>query len=288
MAKNFPACNQRVLVYEGGWSNHPQDPGGVTLEGVIQRVYDGYRQRKGLPTRPLTPQMRGTADWIAERDEIYRIQYWNKVRGDEIPAGVDMVVYDAAVNSGPVQAVKWLQRALGVPADGMLGEATMAALEANVDNDALVADICSRRLAFLKQLRTWSTFGTGWSRRVSNVMATGQAWATGSVGPDPVHVQDIGGAAKAREADLAGAPMSVGAGASTTTAGTVLTGASDQIQQAASSIQPLADSIHIVKYVVLAATIAVAAITLYGIWREYKAAKARNGELTTAVPDGTY
>lgn len=282
-AKNFSACMKRILAYEGGYSNHPKDPGGVTLEGVIQRVYDGYRKNKGQPLKALTASMRNTVSWKAERDDIYRIQYWNKVRGDELPAGVDLVVFDGAVNSGPVQSIKWLQRALKVQADGAMGVATMAALDSCQDYDLLIADICARRLAFLKQLRTWGTFGNGWGARVSNVMATGQAWASGSIGPKPAPVLNDNGAAKAVEADLAQAPVSVGAGATVTTAGTVLSGAADQVQGAATAIGPLADTVQIVKYVVLALTLIAAGLMLYGIWRSYKVQRARNGEDKVAV-----
>lgn len=282
-AKNFSACMKRILAYEGGYSNHPKDPGGVTLEGVIQRVYDGYRKGKGKPLKALTASMRNTASWKAERNEIYRIQYWNKVRGDELPSGVDLVVFDGAVNSGPVQSIKWLQRALGVTADGAMGVATMAAIDACDDHDALIADVCARRLAFLKQLRTWGTFGKGWGARVSNVMATGQAWVDKSKAPNPVASHKNGGDAKAVEGDLATAPVSVGAGATATTAGTVLSGAADQVQGAATAIGPLADTVQIVKYVVLGLTLIAAGIMLYGIWRSYKNQRARNGEDKVAV-----
>lgn len=277
-AADFDKCMVRVLAYEGGYSNHPEDPGGPTLEGIIQRVYDGYRQSRGLPTAPLSASMRGTPAWIGERNDIYRRQYWNKVRGDDLPAGVDLVVFDGAVNSGPVQSIKWLQRALGIAADGMLGEATMAAVRQNTDNDALIADICARRLAFLQQLRTWKTFGKGWGSRVVNLQATGQAWASGSVGPQPVEAHLFGGDAKAVEGDLAEGPIGVGVGSTATTTGTVVTGASDQLQQAAVAIQPIADTVQIVKYVVLGITIIIAGLTLYSIYRSWKVQRARNGE----------
>lgn len=282
MAKeNFSKCMSRVLAYEGGYSNHPSDPGGVTLEGVTQRVYDGYRQRKGLKARPLTAAMRSTAAWQHERDEIYRLQYWEKVRGDELPAGIDLVVFDGAVNSGPVQSIKWLQRALGVTADGMIGEVTLTAIDACLDDDLLIDDICRRRMGFLRSLKTWSTFGTGWSRRVANVLETGQAWATGSVGPAPVEICPT---AKAEEQDIAGAPVSVGAGATATTSGTVVAGLLDPLQQASVALQPLAGGIAIAKYAVLGLTLIIAGLTLYGIYRNWRAEQARSGEAVAALP----
>lgn len=176
-AVSYPRALARVLVYEGGYTNHPDDPGGVTLEGVIQRVFDAYCKRKGLPVRPLTPQMRGTASWNVIRDEIYREQYWDLVRGDMLPAGLDLVVFDGAVNSGPTQSIKWLQRALGVPADGDMGEVTIEAIKEHSDILGLIDDICDRRLAFLKALKTWPTFGNGWGRRVADVRTRGKQWA---------------------------------------------------------------------------------------------------------------
>ncbi len=285
-AANFSKSMSRVLVYEGGLSDHPDDPGGVTLQGVTQRVDDAWRQRNGLPPRPLTAALAKQRTWVAERDAIYRQQYWNRVRADELPAGVDFVVFDAAVNSGPVQAVKWLQRSLALPmVDGMLGEATLAAVEAHPDHDKLVASFCGRRLAFMQALKTWPTFGPGWSKRVSNSKAIGQAWATGSVGPQPVAVAEIGGAAKANEVSLPQPPVSVGAGTSATTGGAVTAGVLDPLQQASSAITPLADTLTIAKYVVLAITIVVAAVTLFGLYRNWKANRAKEGCDVAPVPE---
>ena len=119
-AERYNEALKRVLVHEGGYVNDPRDPGGATMKGVTQRTYDGYRKRLGLPSRPVSQIT------SAEVGEIYRRQYWAAVRGDELPAGIDYVLFDGAVNSGPVQSIKWLQRALGVSVDGVLGEATVA------------------------------------------------------------------------------------------------------------------------------------------------------------------
>ncbi|MFG1276626.1 glycosyl hydrolase 108 family protein [Xanthobacter autotrophicus] len=170
-----PALNA-VLRHEGGYSNHPDDPGGPTMRGVIQRVYDGYRRGKGLVVRPVRE--------IEERElqEIYRRQYWDAIRADELPEGIDYVVFDGAVNSGPAQSVKWLQRALGLPADGEMGAVTLAAARTAAETAParLVDDICDRRLAMLKALRTWPVFGRGWGRRVEDVRKAGKAWASGA------------------------------------------------------------------------------------------------------------
>lgn len=174
-AESFKPSLAAVLVHEGGYSNHPSDPGGPTMKGVIKRVYDGYRREKGLPTRDV----REITD--AELQEIYKRRYWDLVQGDRLPTGLDYVVFDGAVNSGPAQATKWLQRALGVPADGVLGPSTLAAVDAIQDVDAIVADVQARRLAMLKALSTWPVFGRGWGRRVVEVRELGLAIASGSV-----------------------------------------------------------------------------------------------------------
>lgn len=184
MKANYPRCLKCVLVHEGGKVDHPKDPGGRTNQGVIQRVYDGYRQRKGLPTRDvwlMTPK---------ERDEIYRVQYWDVIRGDLLPAGLDYVVFDGAVNSGPVQSVKWLQRALGVKVDGQIGEATLAAIDAHPNMASLIGDICARRMAFLRALKTWNTFGKGWTNRVNSVKRTALEMAMGAKNPLPEPVEE--------------------------------------------------------------------------------------------------
>src|SRR5436305_11113185 len=123
-----------------------------------------------------------------EPDDIYRNQYWVAVRGDELPAGVDLAVYDGAVNSGPAQAIKWLQRALGVAVDGHIGEATLRALEECTDMDALVTKVCARRLAFMQSLRTWGAFSKGWARRVAAVQRASLLLAQGDSANEAVAV----------------------------------------------------------------------------------------------------
>ncbi len=171
-----------VLTHEGGYVNDPRDPGGATNFGVTQRTYDGYRKRKAL-----TPQSVRLITRV-EVGEIYRKTYWNGVRGDELPDRLDYCLFDGSVNSGPVQSIKWLQRALGTKVDGVMSDATLAAAEAYPDHDALIAAILDRRLAFMKALKGWRAFGKGWSRRVTEVRQIGQAWATGSVGPQPTYL----------------------------------------------------------------------------------------------------
>lgn len=279
------------LRYEGGYSNHPRDPGGVTLEGIIQRVYDGFRDRKGLKRRPLTAAMRGTAAWKVERDEIYRTQYWNAIRGDELPPGIDLFLLDSAINSGPFQAAKWLQRALRInDVDGHIGEATLAAVANHPDHDALIADMAARRLGMLQHLSTWDAFGKGWSARVANAKQIGQAWATGSVGPQPVDAHEEGGAAKAYASDIAQPAFDAGdavkGGVGAGTAGAIIDGAKD-------AIAPIAYNSEWVMHLFTALTVASVLVALgalgYSIWSAHKAKRARraiDGDITVVVPEG--
>jgi lysozyme family protein len=109
--------------------------------------------------RALTPEL------VAP---LYKKKYWDKVCGDELPTGVDLAVFDLAVNSGPGRAAKMLQKVLDVPQDGAIGPQTIAKA-LNVDSSKLVADYNAHRLAFLQALPTWATFGKGWGRRVAEV-----------------------------------------------------------------------------------------------------------------------
>jgi lysozyme family protein len=166
MKDNFPKALAAVLVHEGGFSNHSADPGGITNLGCTKAVWE---EHCGHPVdekamRALTPNDVGP---------LYRQKYWNKVCADDLPTGVDYIVFDAAINSGPGRAAKWLQACVGVEPDGGIGQKTLAAVRA-FDAKTLVDDFGKRRLSFMMDLPTWDTFGKGWSRRVLEVTATGK------------------------------------------------------------------------------------------------------------------
>ena len=175
MRDNFAACLRETLAHEGGWADHPRDPGGATMKGI---TIGTYRDWKG---RPVTKaELRAITD--AEVAAIYRRWYWEPVRGDDLPAGLDLVAFDGAVNSGPSRGAKWLQSALRVTADGKIGPATIAAARA-ADPAAAVNRACDARMAFLRGLSTWGTFGKGWTRRVDSVRATALRMASGAAPP---------------------------------------------------------------------------------------------------------
>lgn len=276
-ATNFPKAHARVLVHEGGYANHKKDPGGVTLNGVIQRTYDAYRDSQGKPRRELRRSMLGDPEWNRERDYIYRQQYWDAVRGDEMPPGVDYAMYDAAVMSGPKQAIKWLQRALGIKVDGVIGLSTMSAVNNCKDYDVLVAGICDRRLAFCRQLNTWPTFGAGWSQRIANVKKVGQMWATGSVGAAPAATFVDMGEAKA-EIEDAKQPPSPAAADLSTGGGVGIGGIGGLLESARTSLEPYVGSSEVLTKIVLALVLAGLVISIgsliYGFYARYKRRKA--------------
>ena len=163
MIENWKKALQHVLMHEGGFVNHPSDPGGITNLGCTKTVWEEWC---GHPVtekdmRELTPDL---------VSPLYRTKYWDKVKGDDLPSGVDYIVFDAAINSGPGRAAKWLQECVGTQPDGAIGPMTIKATEAIVKAD-LINMYCDKRLEFLKALPTWDTLGKGWGRRVEEVRA---------------------------------------------------------------------------------------------------------------------
>lgn len=270
-SENFARALKLVLVHEGGFSNHPKDPGGVTLQGVIQRVYDADRRRRNLPTKPLTKAMLGTSEWETERDAIYRRQYWDAVKGDRLPSGIDYCVFDGAVNSGPAQSIKWLQRALGVTADGVLSTVTLSAVEDHGDPDQLISDICARRMAFLKALKTFSTFGRGWTTRVEGVRKIAQQWTTGDHAP----VYATGMDKKATIDQRKKAP-SVSAADATTGSGVATGGLGGALQQARDALDPLAAMSEHIAMIITVLVVSGVVLTASGlVYRWYANRRAR-------------
>lgn len=170
MSNRFERAFALLSAHEGGYVNHPKDPGGATNRGVTQRVYDAYRRRAGRAAQSV----RHISD--AEVVEIYRAQYWDAIRAEDLPRGVAYCVFDAAVNSGAGRAAKWLQAEIGAGRDGVVGNETIG-LAGQVDPAALIDRYCDRRLAFMRRLKHWPTFAGGWTRRVAEVRAQSKVWA---------------------------------------------------------------------------------------------------------------
>lgn len=166
MRENMEISMRWMLGWEGGFVNHPKDPGGATNKGVTQRVYDNYRSRKSLARQSVKLISKD------EVSEIYVLQYWIPARCDDLPTGLDYAVFDFAVNSGVSRAAKELQRLVGARMDGIIGDQTLS-LVAKADVVELIEAYCAARLAFVKTIRhkktrelLWKTFGTGWKRRI--------------------------------------------------------------------------------------------------------------------------
>jgi lysozyme family protein len=157
---NFDAAFHKLLGHEGGYSDHSSDPGGRTMWGVTERVAraDGYHGH--MRDFPLDHAKR-----------IYRRQYWDAVRADDLPPLIRYHVFDAAVNSGVRQAVRWLQRAVGARDDGVIGPQTIMMSRA-ANPDFAVRRMLGMRLEFMTGLSNWPASSRGWARRIADLMQT--------------------------------------------------------------------------------------------------------------------
>lgn len=177
-AENFDACFASTESWEGWhkYTNNPSDPGGATWCGLTWRSYDAWRKKQGLPLQSV----RKASD--DEIKQIFRSEYWNGARCDDCPPGVDLQQFDIAINTGPRQANLFLQRALGMQADGVFGLETLGALQsrslATAQRD-LIRNIAARRLSFWQALRTWKLFGKGWNARGEDIEAKALAMVKG-------------------------------------------------------------------------------------------------------------
>lgn len=162
MIDAFATALAHVLAHEGGYVDHPDDPGGATNFGITLATLQSWRERSvtKAEVRALTQ---------AEAGEIYKARYWDSCRCDELPGPVAFIVFDAAVNHGVSRAVRILQEAVGVTADGRIGPATLAAA-GRADPRGLVSEIAARRMLLYGNLAHFRTFGLGWSRRLMGTL----------------------------------------------------------------------------------------------------------------------
>lgn len=200
----FERCHPKTAKWEGGWSNHSQDPGGKTMYGVTQAVFWEWLDSRGQARRPVRSITQ------AEALQIYYSNYWLKAGCDSLVPGVDLAVYDASVNSGVSRGRKWL----------------LSSLNAANDHVATVKGICAKRLGFVQSLKIWETFGKGWLNRITDIEATGVAWALAAMsandnGQVVTGLRDEASAARSKSAAQtkgAGASGAAGAGSGTTLA----------------------------------------------------------------------
>lgn len=185
MQENFERSMRLIAGSEGGFSNHPADPGGATNKGVTLRNYQAYCKRKGK-RKPGIAELKEITD--AEVAEIFRLDYWNRVRADVLPAGVDYITSDYAFNSGASQASKDLQRtiaALGAdpgPLDSKIGTSTLSALDSCIRQVGVARFInayMDRRWTFMQKLKNFPSFERGWKRRIAEVRENGLKMAQG-------------------------------------------------------------------------------------------------------------
>ena len=157
MLENFVTSLETVLKHEGGDVVHPKDPGGRTNMGITQAVYEKYLNRT-----VTEEEMKNIK--IGDVRIIYKENYWDKVKGDDLPSGVDFCVFDWAVNSGVSRASKALQKIIGAKADGVIGPNTLKAVE-SADSEVIIQQLTEAREDFYKRLSTFDTFGKGWLNR---------------------------------------------------------------------------------------------------------------------------
>ena len=157
--KNWQYCLETILHHEGGYVNHPEDPGGETNLGVTKRVYEEFGGTKDM--KDLT---------VEDVEPIYKKNYWDRVKADQLPSGLDLCVFDFGVNAGTGRSAKFLQGMIGATQDGAIGPATLAKVNEFVSIegvDGAIAEFQHRRQGYYEGLKTFATFGRGWTRRVT-------------------------------------------------------------------------------------------------------------------------
>ena len=171
MSNKFSEALEVILHHEGGYVNHPKDPGGETNLGVTKRVYEEFGGTKDM--KELTKE---------DVEPIYKKNYWDRVKGDDLPEGLDLCIFDFAVNAGPGRAAKFLQKLIGVTQDGGIGPQTLGALQSAIGEDVriqtreMIEKYQSMRQEYYESLSTFETFGRGWTRRVDEVTEKAKEW----------------------------------------------------------------------------------------------------------------
>lgn len=179
MKTNFQKALKLLGPHEGGWSDHPKDPGGATMKGVTLQNYRRYVKPKATKT-----DLKNISD--EEVEFIYRKHYWDKINADNLPSGIDYALFDFTVNSGNWGAKK-IQSIVGVPVDGIVGPRTTRAIRDYRDQKELINKLQDARQAFVERIRTYPTFGRGWTRRIAEVRKSALAMAADA---DPTPVTD--------------------------------------------------------------------------------------------------
>lgn len=158
----FQTCLRTVLLYEGGFSNHPEDPGGATKYGITKKVFEEWAECSVTveDIKNLT---------IADVEPIYFNKYWERMRCGEMPIGVDLMVFDFGVNAGPMRSIRFLQEVVHAHQDGIIGTETLGLVNEFHNPVIIVTNLSQKRKSYYKSLRTYATFGRGWDRRTEGV-----------------------------------------------------------------------------------------------------------------------
>ena len=172
MSNKFSEALEVILHHEGGYVNHPKDPGGMTNMGVTKRVYE---EHVGYGVSEHTMQNLTKEDV----EPIYKKNYWDRVKGDDLPEGLDLCIFDFAVNAGPGRAAKFIQRLVNTTVDGGIGPNTLKCINDHVKQYGVSTTINqyqSERHNYYQSLSTFETFGRGWTRRVDEVTEKAKEW----------------------------------------------------------------------------------------------------------------
>jgi lysozyme family protein len=152
---DFDSAFAKLMHHEGEFADHPDDPGGATRYGITEAVARANGYQGDMRELPL-----------ATAKAIYKTMFWDTLQADKIHPALRFDVFDAAVNSGVGQAVRWLQRAVGTKEDGIIGPITLDATQRN-NPDKARAQMVGYRLRMMTQLKTWPSFGRGWANRIA-------------------------------------------------------------------------------------------------------------------------
>lgn len=273
MRANLPAILRLSTANEGGFVNHPKDPGGATNHGITIGTLSAYLGRKAsiADVRALSVQTSAL---------IYVKNYWAPVAGDEMPAGLDYAVFDFGINSGPSRAVKELQKLLpGVAPDGIVGKKTLNAIAAQ-DVEPLIRKYCEARIKFCTGLKTWKTFGRGWTYRITGKDPEGKLLRKPGVVGDAIAMLN------ARPIRVSNTPAELVEGKARDESTKILTPTRNKLQvgaiagaslsglaefaaanlptftNAAGMLEPYKDTAKIISYTFIALTVACAVLTL--------------------------
>lgn len=280
MRANLSNILKLSTANEGGYSNHPKDPGGPTNHGITQATLSAYKGSKAsiAQVKALT---------LAEANAIYEDNYWRPIRGDDLPSGLDYAVFDFGINSGPSRAIKELQKIVGVAPDGVMGRKTLDAISGQ-EVGFLIRQYIAARMKFFQGLKTWKTFGRGWQYRTLGTDPLGKYRNKPGVLGDALAMSarqpirlvalpldlDLG---KAREESLKilapfGNKMQAGTIASAVLT-TVASNATDLLPKwtsAAAMLEPYKDSAKIVGVLFLGITVGCAALTIMSTIQRYR------------------